>query len=213
MSEAVEQGDWGRAGGAEVRALLAASGLVAGQQLAALSQLAPDLSVRLSLATGAAERLVAPAGLTPTEASALPTFETLVREFEQRTRPTTWLEGLIRGCAVAGLSRDVTELVRPHVTASAAEALDGASPAGEAFLVPLIHESLGADPTQRDRASLYGRRLLAEMLALVQQVIARHLDLARFVTGASDDISVVSQWFPHLETGHARRMAEWGLIG
>lgn len=198
-------------GDAELRALVAATRLVVGQQLADQSRLAPDLELRLWFARTAAEHLAVAASGGIGDAS-LTTFEGLIREAEQRTRPTSWLEGNVRGHAVAGLARDLVELVRPQLTESASEALDSAFPAQESRLAVLVRDAVTADPALRDRASLYGRRLLAELLALVQQVVARHPELAGLVTGSTDDLSVVSEWFPQLEAGHADRMIAMGLL-
>lgn len=196
----------------EVRALVAATRLVAGQQLADQSRLAPGLDLRLWFAQAAAEHLSAVTASTGGSGDALVRFEAMVRETEQRTRPTSWLEGNVRAHAVAGLAEDLLALARPHLTASALETLESALPAREARLATLVSEGVADDPTQRDRASLYGRRLLAELLSLVQQIVARHPDLAQLVTGTADDLGVVSRWFPQLETAHSDRMAGLGLL-
>ncbi|HSN44484.1 MAG TPA: ferritin-like fold-containing protein [Propionibacteriaceae bacterium] len=197
-------------GDAELRALVAATRLIAGQQLAEQSRLAPDLELRLWFARTAAEHLVVASEVV--DVGALATFEGLIREAEQRTRPTSWLEGNVRGHAAAGLARELVALVRPQLPESASHALDAAFPIDEPRLAALVRDAVTSDSELRDRASLYGRRLLAELLVLVQQVVARHPELAGLVTGSSDDLSVVSEWFPQLEAGHADRMTAMGLL-
>ena len=61
--------------------------------------------------------------------------------------------------------------------------------------------------------SLYGRRLLGELLSQVQRVAAANPGLASLLTGKAEgeDVESVTQMMAELATAHAHRMAELGL--
>ncbi len=77
----------------------------------------------------------------------------------------------------------------------------------------LLSEALDADPSSRGSVSLYGRRLLGELLSQVQRVAAANPGLASLLTGKpeGEDVEAVIQMMAELATAHAHRMAELGL--
>jgi hypothetical protein len=78
----------------------------------------------------------------------------------------------------------------------------------------VVEEVRGAVATsrvERDRLTLWGRRLLGEAITQAQFVMAQRDELADLVLQATDDLNNVAALFDRMQQSHADRMAVLGL--
>lgn len=207
----------------DLLALMACTELAAFSRLSADSSASPGLSRRLHLArmAGAAlgrqERLmarIAELGGDP-EASMAP-FGEVFAEFDARTVPADWPEGVLKGYVGHGVAEDFCRL--------AASGLDDGSRAlvGEVVedglrasrSVELLADMAREDGVLASRLALWGRRLVGESLGVVQGLMTRHPGLSRLVAHAAVDAPGADprSWaFSRLTAEHTRRMDRLGL--
>lgn len=209
-----------------VLGLLANSDLAAVTRLAADADVAPDVADRIALcglAGAASERLArlgARAGelgadLTDVVAPFLGTFA----EFDARTPATNWWERLLKSHVGFGVEDDVARLVAqglesdPVTRALALEVLDDDRHA--TLVVARVTEATAADPVLASRLALWGRRLVGEVLGVVQRLVADHPEVRALIEralpdGAADQ-PLQQRLFAALTAEHTRRMDRLGL--
>lgn len=159
-------------------------------------------------------------------------FDGLLDDFEARTAPMTWWEGVVKayvGHAVAAdVCRTAVHGLPPEARAEALDILDG--PAVDDGLVHLLSGGVSGDPVLAARLALWGRRVVGEALGVVQRLLAtrpRFADMAAAArAGLSEDgASVpgraggprsdgddVQAWiFARLTAEHTRRMDRLGM--
>ena len=200
--------------------VLAYAELTAFDRLAEDARLAPTLGGRAALARMAAaeighhgrltERLTE-LGVDPAEAMA--PFVAALDGFHEGTRPSTWLEGLVKAYVGDGLASDFYREIAAFLPdPDRALVLDVLADTGHAdFAVREVRAAIKADRKVPGRLSLWGRRLVGEAITQTQAVIAEHDRLAELIIAGTGDLGGVSRLIERITSAHTKRMKALGL--
>ena len=199
---------------------LAYAELTAFDRLAEDARLAPTLAGRAALAKMAAAEIGHHAQLTErlTELGADPgeamaPFVPALDAFHESTRPSTWLEGLVKAYVGDGLATDFYREIATFLPEpDRALVLDVLADTGHAdFAVREVRAAIKADRKVPGRLSLWGRRLVGEAMSQSQAVIAEHDRLAELIIAGTGDLSGVARLIERITTAHTKRMKALGL--
>lgn len=205
--------------------LLAYGEIQACSRLADDAKMAPEMKVRVEIATMAAsefnhfiqlrDRLV-DMGEDPYEV--MKPFGSTFQRFHSRTVPSDWLEGLLKAYVGDGLAADFYREIAAYLDADTrALIVDTLSGTGSSeFVVDEIRRAIGAEPDVAGRLALWGRRLMGEALSQAQTVVAEYDELVAVVTGGTDqpggfDLTAIARMFTRLTEAHTARMEKLGL--
>lgn len=203
---------------------LAYGELRAFSQLAADAELAPSLSHRSELAFLAGQELGHYAlladrlrSLDVAPEAAMQPFVAPIDAFHDRTRPSGWLEGLVKAYVGEGIAQDfyreIAAYVDPGTRDLVIRVLDDSGPAG--FVISAVRGAIAADPRVGGRLALWGRRLVGEALSQAQHVAVERDALAALLIGSvggpSADLAELGRMFVRLTEEHSRRMERLGL--
>jgi hypothetical protein len=200
--------------------VLAYAELTAFDRLAEDARLAPTLGGRAALARMAAaeighhgrltERLTE-LGVDPAAARA--PFVAALDGFHEGTRPSTWLEGLVKAYVGDGLASDFYREIAAFLPdPDRALVLDVLADTGHAdFAVREVRAAIKADRKVPGRLSLWGRRLVGEAITQTQAVIAEHDRLAELIIAGTGDLGGVSRLIERITSAHTKRMKALGL--
>lgn len=214
-------GDTNRDAVVELLGALAYGELTAFERLAGDAALAPTLTDKAQLATMAAaefghyQRLTAKlrdVGVDP-ELAMAPFVEAL-DEFHEMTKPSDWLEGLIKAYVGDGLAadfyREVAQVLDPETRDFVLDVL--ADTGHSSFAVDRVRAAIDADPAIAGRLALWARRLVGEALTQAQKVAVRRDALANLIV-ESGDLAEIGRMFARITDRHSERMAALGLSG
>jgi tRNA-(MS[2]IO[6]A)-hydroxylase (MiaE)-like len=207
---------------ADLLGVLAYAELTAFDRLAEDARLAPTLAGRAALSRMAAaeighhvrlsDRLIE-LGVDPCDAMA--PFVSALDAFHEGTRPSTWLEGLVKAYVGDGLAtdfyREVAAFLPDPDRALVLEVLADTGHAG--FAVREVRAAIAADRRVAGRLALWGRRLVGEAITQSQAVIAEHDRLAELIITGMGDLSGVALLIERITTAHTERMKALGLRG
>jgi rubrerythrin len=194
--------------------------LTAFDRLAEDARLAPTLGGRAALARMAAaeighhgrltERLTE-LGVDP--AAAMAPFVAALDGFHEGTRPSTWLEGLVKAYVGDGLASDFYREIAAFLPdPDRALVLDVLADTGHAdFAVREVRAAIKADRKVPGRLSLWGRRLVGKAITQTQAVIAEHDRLAELIITGTGDLAGVSRLIERITSAHTQRMKALGL--
>ena len=213
-----------RAAVIDLLAVLAVSELTAFERMAADSVLAPTFADKASigeLATAEFRHFIAlrnrlvELGADPE--IAMEPFRQTLEDFHMKTKPTDWLEGLMKAFVGDGIGldfyREISSYVDPKTRELVCEVCDDLSQA--AYVVERIRTAIEEDPTVAGRLALWGRRLVGEALSQAQRVAAERDALAVLIIGGVDrpgaDLAEIGRMLARLTDSHSRRMADLGL--
>ena len=213
-----------RAAVIDLLAVLAVSELTAFERMAADSVLAPTFADKASigeLATAEFRHFIAlrnrlvELGADPEVA--MEPFRQTLEDFHMKTKPTDWLEGLMKTFVGDGIGldfyREISSYVDPKTRELVHEVCDDLSQA--AYVVERIRTAIEEDPKVAGRLALWGRRLVGEALAQAQRVAAERDALAVLISGGVDrpgaDLAEIGRMLARLTDNHSRRMADLGL--
>jgi len=167
--------------------VLAYAELTAFDRLAEDARLAPTLDGRAAVAGMAVAELghftrlrdrLTELGADP--AGAMTPFVRALDTFHESTRPSTWLEGLVKAYVGDGLAadfyREIGEFLPEPDRALVLEVL--ADTGHSDFAVREVRAAIEADRKVAGRLALWGRRLVGEAMSQSQAVIAEHDQLA-----------------------------------
>jgi hypothetical protein len=200
--------------------VLAYAELTAFDRLAEDARMAPTLAGRAALARMAGaeiahhgrltERLTE-LGVDPAEAMA--PFVAALDAFHEGTRPSNWLEGLVKAYVGDGLATDFYREIASFLPeADKALVLDVLADTGHAeFAVREVRAAMAADRKVRGRLSLWGRRLVGEAMTQSQAVIAEHDRLAELIMAGTGDLGGVARLIERITSAHTQRMKALGL--
>jgi hypothetical protein len=199
---------------------LAYAELTAFDRLAEDARMAPTLSGRAALAKMAAAEIahhgrltdrLGELGVDPGEAMA--PFVAALDTFHESTRPSTWLEGLVKAYVGDGLATDFyREIAALLPDPDRALVLEVLADTGHAeFAVREVRAAIKADRKVPGRLSLWGRRLVGEVMSQSQAVIAEHDRLAELIIGGTGDLSGVGRLIERITAAHTERMKALGL--
>jgi hypothetical protein len=200
--------------------VLAYAELTAFDRLAEDARLAPTLTGRAALAKKAAAEIahhgrltarLTELGVDPGEAMA--PFVFALDAFHEGTRPSTWLEGLVKAYVGDGLATDFYREIAAFLPdPDRALVLDVLADTGHAdFAVREVRAAIQADRKVRGRLSLWGRRLVGEAITQSQAVIAGHDRLAELIVAGTGDLSGVARLIERITSAHTERMKALGL--
>ena len=203
---------------------LAYGELTAFSRLAADAGMAPNQPAKAALARVAVgefhhyEALTArlnELGADPDEA--MEPFIAPIDAFHDRTKPSGWLEGLVKAYVGDGIAtdfyREISAYVDPSTQALVRSALEDVGQAK--FVVKAVREAIEADPTVGGRLALWGRRLVGEALSQSQRVAVERDALASLLVGSHNrpgaDLAEMGRMLARLTDEHTRRMGQLGL--
>ena len=200
--------------------VLAYAELTAFDRLAEDARLAPTLGGRAALARMAAAEIahhgrlterLAELGVDPAQAMA--PFVTALDAFHEGTRPSTWLEGLVKAYVGDGLATDFYREIASFLPEpDKALVLEVLADTGHAdFAVREVRAAIRADRKVPGRLSLWGRRLVGEAITQTQAVIAEHDRLAELIIAGTGDLAGVSRLIERITSAHTKRMKALGL--
>ena len=213
-----------RAAVIDLLAVLAVGELTAFERMAADSVLAPtyaDKAAMGELATIEFKHFIAlrnrliELGADPEVA--LEPFRQTLEDFHTKTKPTDWLEGLMKAFVGDGIGldfyREISSYVDPRTRELVLEVCDDLSQA--AYVVDRIRLAIEEDPKVAGRLALWGRRLVGEALSQAQRVAAERDALSALIIGGIDrpgaDLAEIGRMLTRLTESHSRRMADLGL--
>jgi hypothetical protein len=200
--------------------VLAYAELTAFDRLAEDARLAPTLGGRAALARMAAAEIAHHGRLTErlTElgadpAEAMAPFVSALDAFHEGTRPSTWLEGLVKAYVGDGLATDFYREIAAFLPEpDRALVLEVLADTGHAdFAVREVRAAIQADRKVPGRLSLWGRRLVGEAITQTQAVIAEHDRLAELIISGTGDLAGVSRLIERITSAHTKRMKALGL--
>ena len=200
--------------------VLAYAELTAFDRLAEDARLAPTLAGRAALARMAAAEIAHHGRLTErlTElgvdpAGAMAPFVSALAAFHEGTRPSTWLEGLVKAYVGDGLASDFYREIAGFLDEpDRALVLDVLADTGHAdFAVREVRAAIKADRKVPGRLSLWGRRLVGEAITQTQAVIAEHDRLAELIITGTGDLAGVGRLIERITSAHTQRMKALGL--
>ncbi len=209
-----------RAALTDLLGVLAHGSLMSCLRMAADADLAPTLSLKASMARLASaeyrhfEDLVTHVrglGLDPD--TAMQPFVAPFAAYHERTRPSTWLEALVKAYVGEGIAKDffreMADFVDPSTRAALEPVLDERDEAE--FVVPIVRAALATDPSASGRLALWGRRLMGEAMSQAQAVAVDRDALANLLVGSGADLTQVGEMFARLQRRHQERMLRLGL--
>ncbi len=208
----------------DILGALAYGELTAFGRLAVDAELAPTLPQRAALGRQAAAEFqhfeLLSTRLTELEAdvtTAMMPFVPAVNVFHDRTRPSSWLEGLVKAYVGGGIAadfyREIATLLDPETQALVVEVLDDLGQ-GE-FAVRTVRAAIAAQPAVAGRLALWGRRLVGEALSQAQAVAVERPTLSDLLIRSGlrggADLVAIHEMFARITAAHTRRMAALGL--
>jgi hypothetical protein len=205
---------------ADLLGVLAYAELTAFDRLAEDARMAPSLPGRAALARMAAAEIGHHFRLTARleelgvdAATAMAPFVSALDTFHESTRPSTWLEGLVKAYVGDGLAADFYREIAGFLPEpDRGLVLDVLADTGYAdFAVREVRAAIAADRAVAGRLALWGRRLVGEAMTRSQAVIAEHDGLAELIVSGTGDLSGIGRLIERITQAHTARMNALGL--
>jgi hypothetical protein len=199
---------------------LAYGELSAFDHLADDAGLAPTLTARAQMSEMAAvefghyrrlaDRLV---GLGVDPESAMSPFVAALETYHSLTKPSTWLESVVKAYVGDGMAADFYREVSAFADEATGELIrDVLTDAGRAeFAVREVAAAIAEQPSVAGRLALWGRRLVGEAISQTQHVLADRDSLMRLLVEGTGDLSGVVALINRITDRHAERMVSLGL--
>jgi hypothetical protein len=199
---------------------LAYGELSAFDHLADDAGLAPNLAGRAQMSAMAAvefghyerlaERLVE-LGSSPDAAMA--PFVAALETYHSLTKPSTWLESVVKAYVGDGMAADFYREVAAFADEGTATLIgEVLTDAGRAeFAVREVEAAIAEQPTIAGRLALWGRRLVGEAISQTQHVLADRESLMVLLVEGTGDLTGVAALITRITDRHAERMAALGL--
>ena len=144
-------------------------------------------------------------------------FRQTLEDFQSKTKPTDWLEGLMKAYVGDGIGldfyREISSFVDPRTRELVIEVCDDLSQS--TYIVDRIRAGIAEDPRVAGRLALWGRRLVGEALSQAQRVAAERDALSTLIIGGVDrpgaDLAEIGRMLARLTDSHSKRMSDIGL--
>jgi hypothetical protein len=213
-----------RAAIVDLLGVLAYGELSAFERIAADAAMSPTLSDTVALSGMAAaefrhyeelSRRLKDLGVDPLVA--MEPFRTPIDDFHSHTKPSDWLEGLVKAYVGDGIGLDFYREIAVRLDPQTRDlVLRVCEDLGQsAFIVDAVRSAIDEDPRVAGRLALWGRRLVGEALSQAQRVAAERDALSSLLVGGVDrpgaDLAEIGRMLARLTENHSRRMAEMGL--
>ncbi|GAA1886684.1 ferritin-like fold-containing protein [Lapillicoccus jejuensis] len=137
--------------------------------------------------------------------------------FHARTRPSTFLEGLVKAYVGDGIAQDFYREISRYVDADTRSLVEAAMSdvGGAEFVVSRVRAAQREDPRLTGRLALWGRRLVGEALTQAQRVAVERDSLTLILVGGaggpSADLAEIGRMFARITDEHTHRMQRLGL--
>ncbi|WP_280397892.1 ferritin-like fold-containing protein [Nocardia carnea] len=201
-------------------AVLAYGEISAFYRLAEEAALSPTLHGKVAVARMAAAELAhferLEAALTARGAevyAAMAPFTRALDDYHRSTDPSTWLESMVKFHVGDGIAadfyREIAGVLSPDVAEVVRDVL--AQTGHSEFVIDEVRRAVAASRSERDRLTLWGRRLLGEAITQAQYVMAQRDELTELVLAATGDLNGIATLFDRMQTAHSERMAVLGL--
>ncbi|MFG1791457.1 ferritin-like fold-containing protein [Nocardia altamirensis] len=204
----------------ELFAVLAYGEISAFYRLAEEAKLSPTLRGKVAVAKMASaemehfkalESALADRGVDIFDAMA--PFVRALDAYHASTDPSTWLESMVKFYVGDGIAADFyTEIagaLAPEVAEVVRDVL--AETSHSEFVVEEVRRAVEESRSERDRLTLWGRRLLGEAITQAQYVMAQRDELTELVLSATGDLNGIAALFERMQASHAERMAKLGI--
>lgn len=192
------------------------------EALAADAAMTPHLRAKVAFARMGVEmfhrcdqvgRHLIEVGASP-EAAMLP-FVAAVDAFHQRTKPSDWLEGVVKAYVGDGIVRDFYSEMATHLDpANRAFVADMLAHAGGAdAIVHEVRAAIDGDARLSGRLALWARRIMGEAIHATQSVAVERESLTALLVGGEpgSDLNEVGRMFGRISQAHTVRMESLGL--
>lgn len=201
-------------------AVLAYGEISAFYRLTEEAALSPSLPGKVAVARMAAAELAhferLEAALTERGAevyAAMAPFTRALDDYHRSTDPSTWLESMVKFHVGDGIAadfyREIAGALSPDVAAVVRDVL--ADTGHSEFVIDEVRRAVAASRSERDRLTLWGRRLLGEAITQAQYVMAQRDELTELVLAATGDLNGIAALFDRMQAAHSERMAVLGL--
>ncbi|TQM30938.1 ferritin-like fold-containing protein [Nocardia bhagyanarayanae] len=201
-------------------AVLAYGEISAFYRLAEEAKLSPTLRGKVAVAKMASaemdhfktlEAALADRGVEVFDAMA--PFVRALDAYHASTDPSTWLESMVKFYVGDGIAADfygeIAGALSPQVATVVHDVL--AETSHSEFVVEEVRRAVATSRSERDRLTLWGRRLLGEAITQAQYVMAQRDELTDLVLTATGDLNGIAALFERMQTSHAQRMAVLGI--
>ncbi|MDT4916145.1 MAG: hypothetical protein QOI15_1643 [Pseudonocardiales bacterium] len=199
---------------------LAYGELSAFDHLADDAGLAPTLGGRTAMSALAAEEFahyeelaarLSSLGARPEEAMA--PFVAALETYHSLTKPSTWLESVVKAYVGYGLAGDFYREVAAFVDDDSGGLIKNVvTDAGRAeFAVREVEAAIRDQPAVAGRLALWGRRLVGEAISQTQHVLADRDSLMLLLVQGTGDLAGVAGLIARITDRHAGRMTALGL--
>lgn len=145
--------------------------------------------------------------------AAMAPFTRALDDYHRGTDPSTWLESMVKFHVGDGIAadfyREIAGALSPEVAAVVRDVL--ADTGHSEFVIDEVRRAVAASRSERDRLTLWGRRLLGEAITQAQYVMAQRDELTELVLAATGDLNGIAALFDRMQAAHAARMAVLGL--
>jgi tRNA-(MS[2]IO[6]A)-hydroxylase (MiaE)-like len=201
-------------------ALLAYGEVAAFYRLTDEAGMAPNLHGRIAMASMAAAEMhhyellrdaLEARGIDVEEA--MSGYVSALENYHRLTTPSTWLEALVKtyigDALAAGFYLEIVDVLPDEVAGVVRGVL--AETGHSQFVVAEVRAAVTVSGRQRNRLTLWARRLLGEAITQAQFVMAEHDELADLVVSGTGGLGQITEFFDRLQNTHAERMAELGL--
>jgi 1,2-phenylacetyl-CoA epoxidase catalytic subunit len=201
-------------------ALLAYGEVAAFYRLTDQARMSPSLRGRIAMASMAAAEMghyemlrdaLAARGVDVEQV--MTGYISALENYHRLTTPSTWLEALVKTFIGDALAADFYREIADVLPDEVADVVHGVlSETGHSqFVVAELRAAVAASGKQRNRLTLWARRLLGEAITQAQYVLAEHDELADLVVSGTGGLGKFTDFFDRLQRTHAERMAELGL--
>jgi hypothetical protein len=150
-------------------------------------------------------------GTTPDDAMA--PFVAALETYHSLTKPSTWLESVVKAYVGDGIAadfyREVAAFADDDTGALIREVLTDAGRAE--FAVQEVEAAVAEQPAVAGRLALWGRRLVGEAISQTQHVLADRDSLMVLLVEGTGDLSGVAALIKRITDRHEERMAALGL--
>jgi hypothetical protein len=199
---------------------LAYGELSAFDHLADDAGLAPDLAARAEMSAMAATEFghyrrladrLADLGAEP--ATAMAPFVAALETYHSLTKPSTWLESVVKAYVGDGMAGDFYREVSVFVDDATGELIrDVLTDAGRAeFAVREVAAAVSEQPAIAGRLALWARRLVGEAISQTQHVLADRDSLMLLLVEGTGDLTGVGELITRITDRHEERMVALGL--
>jgi hypothetical protein len=199
---------------------LAYGELSAFDHLADDAGLAPTLAGRAQMSAMAAVEFghyqmladrLAELGVSPDDAMA--PFVAALETYHSLTKPSTWLESVVKAFVGDGMAADFYREVAAFADADTAALIrEVLTDAGRAeFAVSEVESAVAEQPQIAGRLALWGRRLVGEAISQTQHVLADRDSLMMLLVAGTGELTGVAALIQRITDRHKQRMAALGL--